>query len=97
MVCVVCAASGVEVGTEQAWAMAEERSLPRAFFVNKMDRENASFERTVEQLRSTFGTDWPYCKFPSVKPTPFAGWVDLLDDGSVGEDGDKMTKTAVPD
>src|SRR5690625_448571 len=52
MVCVVCAASGVEVGTEQAWAMAEERSLPRAFFVNKMDRENASFERTVEQIRS---------------------------------------------
>lgn len=96
MVCVVCAASGVEVGTEQAWAMAEERSLPRAFFVNKMDRENASFERTVEQIRSTFGADLAVLHVPIGEADAFRGWVDLLAMEAWVKDGDKMTKTAVP-
>ena len=36
---VVCATSGVQVGTEQCWKLAEEAHLPRIIFVNKMDRE----------------------------------------------------------
>ncbi len=52
---VVCAASGVEVGTEQVWAYSEEANLPRLIFINKMDRENADFYRTVEELQSKFG------------------------------------------
>src|SRR5262245_44200684 len=42
-VIVVCASSGVQVGTEQAWHMAEERGIPRAIFMNRIDRENANF------------------------------------------------------
>ncbi|MFS8582734.1 MAG: GTP-binding protein, partial [Limnochordales bacterium] len=97
MLCVVCAASGVEVGTEQAWAMADKRSLPRAFFVNKMDRENASFERTVEQIRSTFGADLAVLQVPIGEAAAFRGWVDLLTMEAWVKDGDKMTKTDVPD
>ena len=52
---VVCAASGVEVGSEQVWAYSEEAKLPRFIFVNKMDRENADFYRTVDELQSKFG------------------------------------------
>ncbi len=52
---VVCAASGVEVGSEQAWVYSEEDQLPRFIFVNKMDRENADFYRTVEELQARFG------------------------------------------
>ena len=52
----VCAASGVEVGTEQAWAYCQEANLPRLIFINKMDRENADFYRTVEELQSKFGS-----------------------------------------
>ena len=97
MVCVVCAASGVEVGTEQAWAMAEKRSLPRAFFVNKMDRENASFERTLEQLKGAFGADLAVLQVPIGEAENFRGWVDLLAMEAWVKDGDKMTKTSVPD
>src|SRR5215475_3885032 len=43
---VVSAVEGVEVQTEIAWKIAEARNLPRAIFVNKLDRERASFERT---------------------------------------------------
>ena len=44
----ICAASGVEVGTEQVWKFCEESELPRLIFVNKMDRENADYVRTVD-------------------------------------------------
>jgi len=51
----ICAASGVEVGTEQVWGFCKEASLPRLIFVNKMDRENADFFRTVGEIQSRFG------------------------------------------
>ncbi|MGE0687785.1 MAG: GTP-binding protein, partial [Dehalococcoidia bacterium] len=40
-VVVVCAASGVQVGTEQTWEMATARGIPRAVVINRIDRENA--------------------------------------------------------
>lgn len=51
---VLDAVAGVEVGTELAWEYLNERGKPRIIFVNKMDRENANFQRTVEDLRQTF-------------------------------------------
>ncbi|MBO8140951.1 MAG: elongation factor G [Firmicutes bacterium] len=78
MVCVVCAASGVEVGTEKAWAMAEQHGLPRAFFVNKMDRDNADFDRTVAQLRETFGQHVVPLQVPIGQAETFSGLVDLV-------------------
>ncbi len=52
-VLVVDGKSGPKVGTELCWDMAGK--LPKAFFVNKMDDENASFERVFGQLRDLFG------------------------------------------
>src|SRR5512139_3045420 len=45
----ICAASGIEVGTELMWKMADGKGLPRFVFINKMDRENADFGKVVEQ------------------------------------------------
>ena len=53
---VVSAVDGVEVQTEVVWEMAAEAGLPRAIFVNRIDRERASFERTLEGLITAFGT-----------------------------------------
>jgi len=53
---VVSGVEGVEVGTESLWRAAEEEGIPRAVVVTKLDRERGSFERTVAQLRDTFGT-----------------------------------------
>ncbi len=52
---VVSAVDGVEVGTETLWRAAEEEGIPRAIFITKLDRERASFQRTLDQLRSIFG------------------------------------------
>ena len=48
---VVAASSGVEVGTDQAWAYCEREKLARVFFINKMDRENANFDKITGELR----------------------------------------------
>ena len=77
-VILVCAASGVEVGTEQVWSYCEEAKLPRLIFINKMDRENADFYRTVEQLQSKFGARCVPLQLPVGAQDSFEGIVDLL-------------------
>ncbi len=52
---VVSGVDGVEVQTEQLWKVAEEEGIPRAVVVTKLDRDRSSFERTLDQLRESFG------------------------------------------
>jgi len=52
---VVSAPSGIEVGADQAWQMCQERNLPRLIVVNKLDRENTAFEKTVDEIASRWG------------------------------------------
>ncbi|HEX74256.1 MAG TPA: elongation factor G [Dehalococcoidia bacterium] len=77
-VIVVCAASGVEVGTEQVWAYSEEANLSRIILVNKMDRENANFYRTVDELQTRFGSRCLPVQLPIGSHHDFQGIVDLL-------------------
>lgn len=51
----VSAVDGIEVQTEQLWRAAGEEGVPRAVVITKLDRERASYERTLEELRETFG------------------------------------------
>lgn len=51
----VSAVDGVEVQTEQLWRAAGEERIPRVVVITKLDRERASYERTLDQLRSAFG------------------------------------------
>ncbi|HUU08128.1 MAG TPA: elongation factor G [Dehalococcoidales bacterium] len=74
----VCAASGVEVGTEQVWAYCQEANLPRLIFINKMDRENADFYRTVGDIQSRFGARCVPLYLPIGAQSDFQGVVDLL-------------------
>jgi elongation factor G len=75
---VICAASGVEVGSEQVWTYTEQANLSRLIFVNKMDRENADFYRTVDELRSKFGSKCLPLQLPVGAQSDFQGVVDLL-------------------
>jgi elongation factor G len=52
---VVSAVDGVEVGHELMWKVAAEERIPRAVFITKLDRERASFQRTLDQLSDAFG------------------------------------------
>jgi len=75
---VICAASGIEVGSEQVWAYSNEANLPRLIFINKMDRENADFFRTVAELQSSFGPKCLPLQLPIGAQSDFQGVVDLL-------------------
>src|SRR3990170_3393308 len=75
---VVDAAAGVEVGTEQVWQHADKQSLPRLVFVNKMDRENADFTRTLEQVQALLGKKCVALQIPIGAQADFLGVVDLV-------------------
>ena len=77
-VIVVCAASGVEVGTELVWKYAEDKGVPRILFVNKTDRENADFFKTLEQLETTFGRKCVPIQLPIGSESSFEGVLDLI-------------------
>jgi len=77
-VIVICAASGVEVGTEQVWSYSDEVGLPRLIFVNKIDREHADFYKTVAQIQANFGRKCIPVQLPIGAQDSFAGTVDLL-------------------
>jgi len=55
VVIVVDAAAGPEVGTDNAVRYADLHNVPRAFFVNKLDRENTSFDEVVAKLKEAYG------------------------------------------
>jgi elongation factor G len=74
----VDAVAGVEVGTELVWARADARELPRMVLINKMDRDNASFERTLDALRDTFGGEFVPVQLPIGSQADFDGVVDLI-------------------
>ncbi|MCL4291834.1 MAG: elongation factor G [Acidimicrobiia bacterium] len=97
-VVVVSAVEGVEVQTEVAWRIAEDLNLPRIVFVNKLDRERASFERTVDALKERFGAGIAPLELPVGEEADFRGVVDLLRDRAVLYDGGTTgTEGPVPD
>ena len=74
----ICAASGVEVGTEQMWSDTEKRNLPRLIFVNKMDRDNADFLSTLKGIQSKLSPRCLPLQLPIGSQKDFQGIVDLV-------------------
>jgi elongation factor G len=95
---VVSAVEGVEVQTEVVWRMADELGLPRAIFVNKLDRERASFSRTLDELKGKFGAGVAPLQLPIGEEVEFRGVVELLDDSAVlyADSSGNGTSGAVP-
>ena len=77
-VVMVCGVSGVEVMTDKTWGFAEEYNLPRILFINKLERERASFERTMESIRQAFGDGVIPVQLPVGQESSFQGVIDLI-------------------
>ena len=75
---VVDAVAGVEVSTEKVWAAAEELELPRLIVLNRLDRDRASLERSLESLRAVFGRDRDPDPAADRREKAFRGVVDLV-------------------
>jgi elongation factor G len=74
----ICAASGVEVGTEQMWSDAEKANLPRLIFVNKMDRDNADFFSTLRGIQTKLSPKCLPLQLPIGSQKDFQGIIDLV-------------------
>ena len=75
----IAAPSGVDVGTERAWNMCESGNLPRLIVINKMDRENAEFNRNVADIQATFGRQCVPFQIPVGEADGFKGVVSIAD------------------
>lgn len=93
---VVSAVEGVEVQTEQMWKTAVSLDLPRMIFINKLDRERASFERTLDQLRESFGAGVAPLELPIGEEHDFRGVADLLSERAITYSSGEGTSGPIP-
>ena len=75
---VVNAVSGVEIGTDRFCQMIKKRNIPFAIFVNRMDRENADFNKCLDQINKRFGKNCTCVTYPIGSQSSFKGVVNLL-------------------
>jgi elongation factor G len=77
-VVVLGASTGVEVGTEKVWEYTQARGIPRLFFISMMDKEHASFDRVVEEIRQHITPKAVPAELPIGEGDKFRGIVNLF-------------------
>lgn len=82
VIVVVDATTGVEGGTEKVWEIADKYDLPRLLFINKMDKENASFENALASITEILDTRPVPVQLPIGKEDQFSGIVDVVQNGA---------------
>ncbi|MEN8233355.1 MAG: elongation factor G [Actinomycetota bacterium] len=94
---VVSAVDGVEVQTEYAWGIAEDLNVPRMIFINKLDKERASFEKTLDQLKDRFGAGIAPIELPIGEQATFRGVADLFRNKAYTYDSGKAEEAEIPE
>jgi len=74
----ISALAGIEVGTEQVWLIAKKYGISRAFFINKLDKEHAEFDKVVGEAQKRFGHQAIPMQIPMGEGLNFKGIVDLV-------------------
>ena len=93
---VVSAVDGVEVQHEVIWELADQYHLPRIVFINKMDRENANFDKVIADLKEKFGANFVPVQIPIGSFSTFTGIVDIINQKAYTGEG-KGKEAPVPD
>lgn len=96
IILVVDGVAGIEVQTEVHWDTAEEKKLPRIIFINKLDRENANYNRVVDELKGRFGHHIAPLMIPIGSEDSFSGVVNVLTQKAYTTDGNKIKEIPVP-
>lgn len=104
-ICILDGVAGVEAQTEKVWRQANNYRIPRVIYINKLDRDGAAFNRTVNEIASKLHT-WPVlCQIPWWKDGKFVGVLDAINlrglyweqggDGSIFDVHDYQSLTAL--
>ncbi|MDH7554512.1 MAG: elongation factor G [Spirochaetota bacterium] len=76
---VVDAVDGVQIETEKVWRYLESKKIPRIIFINKMDKERANFNATIDNLKSHFNAKFAAVCIPVGEADKHSGIVDLIE------------------
>lgn len=94
----LCGVSGLEVQAEIIWDLMEETNLPKAIFINKLDRENSSFNKVLDQLKSAYsGVRFVPLQIPMGQETNFRGIVDIIQNKAYEYEANGSGKFSVKD
>jgi elongation factor G len=77
-VVIVSALSGVKAETEKIWQFACKYEIPRVVFVNKLDRENANFERAIGDIEESYNSSAIPLNIPMGSGEDIEGIIDIL-------------------
>ena len=98
-VAVICAVDGVQPQTETVWKQADEFSVPRLCFMNKMDRVGADFFGSMDDVAQKFGVETLALQIPIGEGADFEGVIDLLEmkelRWSPEDEGETITKSDI--
>lgn len=95
---VVSGVSGIKAGTENAWEYCDNIKLPKAIFINKLDRENSNFDKVLESLKAKFGMSIVAIQYPIGKEDSFKGVIDVISKKArlYGKNGREVKITDIP-
>ena len=99
-VVVVDAVHGVEVQTEKLWAEAASLNLPRIVALNRLDRDRASLDRSLETLHRDCAREIAPVQIPLGEEKAFTGVIDLVRMKALtfaGDNSGKVTEGDIPD
>ncbi|KAI0899656.1 P-loop containing nucleoside triphosphate hydrolase protein [Annulohypoxylon nitens] len=94
-ICVIDGVEGVEAHTERVWASAQEFKVPRIVYVNKLDRDGASFKKSVQDIGLKLGGMPLVCQIPWWGKDSVKGVVDVISRSVVSWGGTKDTPEAL--
>ncbi len=94
----VGAKAGVQIETIKLWRRLNNRNMPRLVFVNKMDRDNADFRETLDDLKDKFSVPFVPVTIPLGSGTDYKGVINLIDMKAymVPEPGKKEVAVEIP-
>lgn len=96
-VIVTNAINAANVGCEKAFKLTKQQRIPRIVFINQMDKENASFDKSVKALKEKFGNSVVPIVYPITENGAMIGFVDLIENQAYKFDGEKRIKTDIPE
>ena len=78
-VAVFSARAGVEAQSETNWRLADKYNVPRMAYVNKMDINDANFERVVDSMKKRLNSNAVPLQLPIGEADEFQGIIDLVE------------------
>ena len=89
----VNAVNGVEIGTDKALKLVQEKKLPAVIFINRLDKENADFDKCINALTEKLGKKCAVLSYPIGKEASFKAVANLVTKDNLGDlAGDEKAK-----